>query len=92
MDRKEAQEIIQSACKTKKQKEAFALLFDTVEVCNYKCGYYHEICSHCLNWPSPEDIANDDADDCCNVYEMAAFIDSEREVAETGKCKWYVEF
>lgn len=92
MNRKEAQEIIQSVCKTKKQKEAFALLFATEEHCKYKCGYYHEICRHCLNWPSPDDVANDDADDGCKIYEMAAYLHNQNEVAETGRCKYFMEF
>lgn len=57
----------------------------------HKCKYYHDICSRCYEWPTPEDIENDYADDCCNVYEIAAFVHKQDEVARTGKCKYFNE-
>lgn len=59
MDKHEAIEIIRKGCKTIKQKEAIDLLFkhDTsIKKTDYKCKYYHKLCSRCLNWPTPEDI------------------------------------
>lgn len=58
----------------------------------HKCKYYHELCSHCLNWASPEDIEADKADDCCSEYEMAAYYCKQDELRKTGKCKYFVDF
>lgn len=91
MDRTEAIEILGKACKTKKQKEAFSLLFGADQTA-YKCRYYHEICSHCMNWPSPEDIVADKADDCCIELEISRFYGEQENVRKTGQCRYFMEF
>lgn len=94
MNRTEAIEIIRKACKTKRHKEAFSLLFGeytSPKKSAYKCNYYHELCSRCLNWPDPEDIEADHADDCCSEYSMAVYYMNQKELAETGKCKYFME-
>lgn len=94
MEKEQAIQIIQKACKTKKQKEAFESLFGMethLVKTPYKCNYHHEICSRCMEWPLPEDIKADNADDCCNEYEIAAHYFKQEEVAKTGKCKYFME-
>lgn len=90
MDKIEAHDIIRKACKSKKQKEAYALLFGVTKS-QYKCHYYHEICSRCTNYPSPEDIEADRADDCCTEYQIAAFFNNQEKVGETGHCRFFIE-
>lgn len=94
MEKIEAIEIVRKACKTKKQKEAFDLLFSedaSLKKTAHQCNYYHELCSRCLNWPTPEDIEADHADDCCTEHSMAAFFMNQEKLAETGECKYFVE-
>lgn len=94
MEKDEALEIMYKACKTKKQKEAFALLFwknNGPKKSAYKCNYYHELCSRCHNWPDPEDIEANYADDCCTEYVMSAYYMSQEKLAETGECKYFME-
>lgn len=58
----------------------------------YKCRYYHEICRHCINWPDPEDIEKDLADDSCVERDIAPYVDKEEEIRRTGKCEKFKEF
>lgn len=94
MEKIEAIGIVRKACKTKKQKEAFDLLFRkdvSLKERAHQCNYYHELCSRCLNWPTPMDIEADYADDCCTEHSMAAFYMYQLKLAETGECKYFVE-
>lgn len=58
----------------------------------YKCRYYHEICSRCINWPSPEDIELGLAEDHCVEKDISAYHFEEVEIRRTGKCEKFEEF
>lgn len=58
----------------------------------FKCNYYHDICSKCIDWPAPQQIAEDHADDQCVRYDMAVSKERQEEVRKTGKCKYFMEF
>lgn len=58
----------------------------------FECKYYHEICSRCMNWPDPEEIEADHADDCCSEHEMAVYYFNQERVKETGECKYFMEW
>lgn len=89
----EAYSILYKACQSKKQKEAFNLLLGNRDrKSQYKCHYYHEICSHCLNYPTPEDIEADKADDCCTEYEIAANYMAQEDVRKSGQCRYFMEY
>lgn len=59
---------------------------------NFKCDYYHEICSRCIEWPDPDAIEADRADDCCMRHEIAISLERQEEISKSGKCEHYVEF
>lgn len=58
----------------------------------FKCNYYHEICSRCIDWPDPDAIDADHADDYCTRYDIAISTERQEEIRKTGKCKFFVEF